>query len=87
MRGVILEAELYGHGDTGGEPERVIAFLELEHDVVHVRRAYGARSAILSVELDDLEAALAALKLEAKRRPPEPMPGQTELEVDHSDAT
>jgi hypothetical protein len=85
MRGVIVEAELYGAGDTAGEAERVIAFLELEGDVLHIRRAYGARSAILSVELDDLEAALAALKLEAKRRPPEPIPGQTT--IDHSDAT
>lgn len=71
MRGVIVEAALYGQGDvaSGSEPERVIAFLELDAGALHIRRAYGARSAILSVELEDLEAALTALKMEQLRRP------------------
>jgi hypothetical protein len=80
MRGVILEGHLYGH--TGGESETVRVFLELDLDTLHARRAYGERASILTLDLDAVEAALAALKHEAARKPPAPLPGQTELDVE-----
>ena len=89
MRGVILEGELYA---ANGESERVLVFLELESmlnadaEVLYVRRSYGERASVLTLELDAVEAALAALKAEATRRPPEPLPGQTSLELDEQEA-
>lgn len=88
MRGVILEGELYA---AGGESERVLIFLELagavdDAEVLHARRSYGERASVLALELDDVEAALVALKVDATRRlegePEPPMPGQTELELE-----
>ena len=81
MRGVILEGELYGAG-VEGRAETVRVFLELEDGYLHARRSYGERASILTLDLDAVEAALAALKTEQARRPPEPIPGQVELEVD-----
>lgn len=67
MRGVILEGELYGARNA--DPlETVRVFLELEDGILHARRAYGERASILSLNLDDVEAALAALKYEATRK-------------------
>lgn len=75
MRGVILAGELW-HAATGRNTpdalERVLVFLELEDGTLHARRAYGERAAILSLELDDVEATLAALKTEQARKPPAP---------------
>ena len=80
MRGVILEGELFGGTEDAAQ---VLVFLELEDGYLHARRSYGARAAIVTFALDDLEAALAALRAESARRPPKPMPGQTSLaEVD-----
>jgi hypothetical protein len=80
MRGVIVEGEVWTSARAEAEElERVRVFLELEDGVVHARRTYGERAVVLSLELDDVEAALAALKHEANRRPPKPIPGQTEL--------
>ena len=83
MRGVILEGELYA---AGGESERVLIFVELDvetevAEVLHVRRSYGERASVLTLGLDEVEATLAAVKAEAARRPPAPLPGQTELEL------
>ena len=64
MRGVILDAELF----TGETPQTVHVFLELEEGTLHVRRGYGERSAIVSVPLVDVDAALDALKAERDRR-------------------
>lgn len=79
MRGVILAGELW-HASTGRNTddalERVLVFLELEDGVLHARRAYGERAAILSLELDDVEATLAALKTEQARRPRAPEPDE-----------
>jgi len=84
MRGVIVEGEVY---NASGEPERVLVFLELEPGdngdaLLHARRSYGERASILTLELDAVETALAALKRELDRRAPEPLPGQTELDVE-----
>ena len=80
MRGVIVEGEIYG---ATGEPERVLVFLELDGRRLRARRSYGERAQILTLELEDIEAAVAALKAEQRRKPPEPLPGQTSLaEVD-----
>ena len=79
MRGVIVEGEIYGRD---GDSERVLVFLELEGDVLHARRSYGERASTLTLELEDVEAAIAALKRERGRRPPEPIPGQTSLDDD-----
>jgi len=84
MRGVIVGGEVYG---ASGESERVLVFLELEDTggpeaVLHIRRSYGERASVLTANLDDVEAALAALKAEAARQAPAPIPGQTELDVE-----
>ena len=80
MRGVIVEGEIYGRD---GEAEQVLVFLELEEGGLHARRSYGERASILTLELDAVEAAIAALKAEQARKPPKPIPGQTSLaEVD-----
>ena len=84
MRGVIVEGEVYA---GSGATERVLVFLELEGDetgasLLHARRSYGERASILTLQLDDVEAAIAALKAEATRQPPAPIPGQTELDVE-----
>ena len=60
-------------------------FLELEDTddgeaLLHARRSYGERASILTLQLDDVERALAALKREHERQPPAPIPGQVELE-------
>jgi len=79
MRGVIVEGEVM---NATGEPERVLVFLELEDTaseyglVLHARRSYGERASILTLELDAVETALAALKREAARVP------EVTLEVD-----
>jgi len=69
MRGVILDGE---YGD-----EVVHLLVELEDGNLHVRRGYGTRAGVLTFVLDDVEAALAALRAEARRRPP--------VEVDERD--
>ena len=75
MRGVIVK------GLVNGEP--VLVFLELEDDVLVARRSYGERASVLALKLDDVEAAVAALKRERDRQPPKPLEGQTSLaEVD-----
>ena len=83
MRGVIVEGEVYGK--SGEQPERVLVFLELEdtggEQVLHARRSYGERASILTLNLEDVERALAALKREHDRQPA-PLPGQVELEVE-----
>jgi hypothetical protein len=89
MRGVIVEGELWRastgrHSDDG--LETVLVFLELEDGFLHARRGYGERATILTLELDELESALAALKAEVARKPPASMPGQTELELAEGDA-
>ena len=94
MRGVILDGELYGSRDDAEAGETVHVFVELENGFVHVRRGYGTRAAVLTFELDAVDAALDALRREAERQPAAAIPGQLELDepeptddVDHSDAT
>jgi hypothetical protein len=70
MRGVILDGELYGARDDENGGETVHVFLELENGYLHVRRGYGARAAVLTLELAAVDAALDALRAEAARRPP-----------------
>ena len=53
-------------------------FLELEDGILHARRTYGERASILSVELGDVEAAIAALKYESTRTAPQPTPPEPE---------
>jgi hypothetical protein len=84
MRGVIVEGELWRASTGRDNPEgleTVLVFLELEDGYLHARRGYGERATILSLELDELESALAALKAEVARKPSAPMLGQTELEL------
>jgi hypothetical protein len=87
MRGVIVEGELW-RASTGRHSdglETVLVFLELEDGYLHARRGYGERATILTLELDELESALAALKAEVARKPPQPIPGQLEID-DEGDA-
>lgn len=72
MRGVIVEGELWTAAREGNGGETVRVFLELEDGTLHVRRGYGQRSTVLSVDLGDVEAALAALKYDTVRRAPVP---------------
>lgn len=69
MRGVILAGELVGR--EGGVTDEALVFVELVDGDLFVRRNYGARSVGITFELDAVEAALAALKAEAARRPTE----------------
>jgi hypothetical protein len=84
MRGVILEGELW-RTSTGRDNglETVLVFLELEDGIVHARRAYGERASILSLNLDNVEAALAALKAEVARKTAAPV--ELELELAEGD--
>ena len=84
MRGVILDCDLWTAERASGETLHI--FLELEEGVLHARRSYGERASILSVDLDDLEGAIAALAYEHGRRNlPVQIEGQTALDVDGSD--
>ena len=78
MRGVILEGQLAN--------ETVRVFLELgdRGELLYARRGYGERSAVLTLLLDEVEAALAALKAEQARQP-QPVEGQLALADDDAD--
>jgi hypothetical protein len=68
MRGVILEATIYtGQASNEESAEDILIFLELATTTLYARRNYGNHALVLELDLDDVETALAALKLEAQR--------------------
>lgn len=66
--GVILKGDVFS-SDTATSPVRL--FVDIENSegdmLLHIRRAYGERNMILTLNLADVEAALALLKTEANR--------------------
>jgi hypothetical protein len=78
MRGVILEGEarsMTNITDGGATPHDVgvLLFVELLDETLFVRRTYGERAVVLALDLDDVEATLAALKAEQARKPAAPI--------------
>jgi hypothetical protein len=78
VNGIVLQAELFA-GD-GTTTVRVFVDIDDDGDTLHVRRSYGERAAIASFDLADVTAALAQLRAEHARRPPEPIEGQLEMD-------